>query len=78
MKENGEETGNLKEEKLNESQTKQENSSSQKLSDSTSNEPVDIPKVENGVEETDMSTENNTSPSTQEQIDSSKEDTAGN
>lgn len=78
MKENGEETGNLKEEKLNESQTKQENSSSQKLSDSTSNEPVDIPPVENGVEETDMATENNPSPSPQEQIDSSKEDTAGN
>lgn len=78
MKENGEETGNLKEEKLDDSQNKQENSSSPNSSEATSDEPVDTPPIENGMEDTSIATENNLSPSPEERLDASNEDTAEN
>lgn len=75
MKENGEETGNLKEEKVKESESNLEIENSQKLSEKPDDEPVDIP-LENDVEDTDEASKlKSTLLNTDEQVVSSNDDT---
>lgn len=71
MKENGEETGNLNEEKLNESSSQLENSGIQNSSGNLVDESADIPK-ENLVEESEEKGEENFSQTTKHQADSSE------